>query len=150
MENSENEILDEASFARNPQINDFLLETAKWGKFLAIIGFVGMGIMILVSITMMLGFFNLSQMSDSKFPMSIFGLVYIIMAAAYYFPVNYLYQFSVKMKKGVLSHDQAIITSGFSNLKSLFKFMGIFTIVVLSLYLIIIVIAVPTMMFLNK
>lgn len=149
MENSENEVLDESSFIQNSQINEYLLETAKWGKFLAIMGFVGMGIMILVAIGIMLGSSQLSQMPGVNFPMGMLGLVYIVIAVLYYFPVNYLYRFSAKMKQGLRSNDLPTITSGFSNLKSLFKFMGIFTIVILSIYALILVIAIPSMLFLR-
>ncbi len=41
------------------------------------------------------------------------------------------------------------MTSAFRNLKSVFKFLGIFTIVILSIYVLILIIAVPAMLFLN-
>lgn len=150
MENSENEVLDDSSFVGNSEINNYLLETSKWGKFLAIIGFVGMGIMILVAISIMSGSSQLSRMPGVNFPMGILGLVYIVIAVLYYFPIIYLYRFSIRMKQGISSNDLPSITAGFSNLKSLFKFMGIFTIVILSFYLLILLIAIPSMLFLRQ
>jgi hypothetical protein len=50
------------------------------------------------------------------------------------------------MKQAVESQDEGLYTTGFENLKSLFKFMGIFTIVMLSLYALALLIAVPMAM----
>jgi hypothetical protein len=77
------------------------------------------------------------------FPMGAFGIVYILIAVLYYFPVSYLQKFSDQAKQAVTMNDQGMLNSGFANLKSLFKFMGIFTIVVISLYALILVIAIP-------
>jgi hypothetical protein len=73
--------------------------------------------------------------------------VYLALAGVYWFPVTYLYRFSAQMKQAVKSRDESLYTSGFANLKSLFKFFGIFTIVMLALYGLILVIAVPMAMF---
>jgi hypothetical protein len=146
MENFENKVQDDNSFISNTEINDYLMETSKWGKFLAIVGYVGMGILILVGIFMMVGLSKISSFPGTSFPMGSFGFIYIILSVIYYFPVNYLYTYSVKIKQGLNSKDITTITAGFQNLKSLFKFMGILTIVILSIYGLILVIAIPTML----
>jgi hypothetical protein len=147
MENLENTVQDETSIIGNKEINGYLLETSKWGKFLAIVGYIVMGILILVAIFMMLGFSKLNSLPGVKFPLGALGFVYILVGVIYYFPVTYLYRFSVQIKQGLNSKDMNTITSGYQNLKSLFKFMGIFTIVILSLYGLILLIAIPTMIF---
>jgi hypothetical protein len=144
MENIENIEQVDNSFVSNKEINDYLLETAKWGKFLAIVGYVGMGILILVAIFMMFGLSRLSKFSGTPFPMGLFGVIYILLAIIYYFPVTYMFNFSVRMKQGLSSNDLQSVISGFENLKSVFKFMGIFTIVVLSIYGLVLIIAIPT------
>jgi hypothetical protein len=133
----------EDQFIINPEIKGYLLETSKWGKFLAIIGYVGMGLMLLLGVMIMVGGSIFSSMTNVGFPIRIMGLVYIVIGALYFIPVNYLYKFSTKMTMGFHSPDQEAVTSGFENLKSLFKFMGIFTIVILSIYILIIIVAVP-------
>jgi len=60
-----------------------------------------------------------------------------------------LYRFSVQLKEALQSNDESLYVSGFQNLKSLFKFLGIFTIVILSLYALIIVIALPVALLLK-
>jgi hypothetical protein len=149
MENSENSAHLENSFINNREINEYLLETSKWGKFLAIVGYVGMGILILLAIFMTLGLSRINQVSGGAYPMGLIGIVYIVLAVIYFFPVNYLYKFSIQIKQGLQSNDKLSLTAGFQNLKSLFKFMGILTIVILSMYAMILVVAVPMILILK-
>lgn len=148
MENSELNVQTDNSFI-NKEINDYLLETSKWGKFLAIVGYIFMGLMILLAIFMMVGLSALSKFSSTGFPMGPIGFVYILFAVIYYFPVTYLYKFSVQIKDGLNQKDQPVLTSGFRNLKSLFTFMGILTIVILAIYAIILVVAIPMVIMLK-
>jgi hypothetical protein len=141
METIENHQNPENSIFLNAGIKKYLLETSKWGRFLAIMGYVSMGLLILLGLVVMLAFPLISRSAPVGFPMLIAGFVYMIMAALYYFPVTYLYKFSVKIKSGLISNDHQPVTLGFENLKSLFKFTGIFTIVIFSLYALIIIIA---------
>ena len=127
MENSEINLQSNDSLLMNDEIREYLLETARWGKFLAILGFIGLVLMV-IFIAFLLGFAG----SGSE---SIIALVYILMTLLYYFPISYLYQFSVDITNGVNSNDQELFTSGLKNLKSLFKFQGIVTIVGISIYL---------------
>jgi len=131
----------------NNVIRGYLLETSKWGKFLAVIGFVGISLMILLGIFLMIGMSFLSELSSKSMPAGFFGLIYIIMAAIYYFPVNYLHKFSVLIKQSLNSNDELALTNGFENLKKMFKFMAILTIVVLSIYVLILLIAIPSLLF---
>lgn len=143
MENSENNEQVENSYVGNLQINDFLLETSKWGKFLAILGYIGMGIQVLLAIFMMFVYSRLGNLPESDFPMGLMGIFYLIIPVIYYFPVTYLYRYSVQIKQGVNSKDLSTVTSGFQNLKSLFKFLGILAIVMISIYALILVIVLP-------
>ena len=145
----ENILQNENELSISKEIGNYLLETSKWGKFLAIIGYIGMGLLILLALFMMFGLSHLSPFSAMPYPMGIFGFIYIIMAVIYYFPVTYLYKFSIQMKQGLLSNDSMTVSSGFQNLKSLFKFMGILTIVILSIYGLLLLILVPVMMFMR-
>lgn len=149
MENIENNLQDENSFFNNREIIGYLLETSKWGKFIAIVGYVLIGIFILLGIFVMFGFSQISRLSGTAYPMGLFGFLYILIAVAYYFPVNYLHKFSIQIKQGLNSKDVIPLSSGFQNLKSLFKFMGIFVIVILSIYALVLLIALPVMYFIK-
>ena len=132
VENGENLVIDWRS-------KEFLKETAKWTKFLAILGFVGIGLMVLGSLVML--FVPSSLMSNGDFP---FGgkifmmLLYLAFAVLYYFPISYLYQFSENTKKAIENNDNNAIRDAFEFLKSHYKFMGILTIILLSFYAIMI------------
>jgi hypothetical protein len=117
----------------------FILETAKWAKFLAIVGFVMLGLMAIVVLFMLVAgvaFMNMSRSfgAGASGSMGMIAFIYIAMIVLYFFPTYYLYQFASKIKSGLLSGNDSNVDSGFENLKSTFKFMGIFMIVVLSLY----------------
>jgi len=143
MENTDYTVQDVSPLTINQEINAYLVETAKWGKFLAIMGYIGMGLMVLLAVFVMVIGSALSEMADLPFPTGAFGLIYILIAVLYYFPVSYLHKFSDQTKQAVLMNDQGNLNSGFANLKSLFKFMGILMIVVLSIYALVLVIAIP-------
>lgn len=142
----ENNNFEEPKVVLNLSISDeiklYLKETAKWAKFLAIIGYIGIGFLVLFSLFMLFGMTALAGMLDAL-PLSLMGIIYLLMALLYYFPVNYLNTFANKTKRALAENDQDEINLAFKNLKSMFKFMGILTIVVLCLYALIIVVMIP-------
>ena len=135
VENGENLVIDWRS-------KEFLKETAKWTKFLAILGFVGIGLMVLGSLVMLFAPSSLMSNGDFPFGGKIFMmLLYLAFAVLYYFPISYLYQFSENTKKAIENNDNNAIRDAFEFLKSHYKFMGILTIVVLALYAVILLFA---------
>jgi hypothetical protein len=144
MENSIDQSVTTGPTVINEEIKSYLLETAKWGKFMAIVGYVGMGLMVLLAIVTMVGLSSISSIAGTGFPLGMMGFVYIVFAVLYYFPVTFLYRFSVQMKEGINSGEESSVISGFQNLKSLFKFMGIMLIVILSIYALVLLISIPT------
>ncbi len=114
----------------------FLQESAKWSKFMAIIGFVGIGLMVLVSLFMAIGFSSMgtANMPELPFSMSVFSIIYVLFAAIYFFPVYYLYQYATKTSAALHSKNKQLLTDGLENLKSHHKFLGIFTLILVSLY----------------
>ncbi|MCK0109893.1 hypothetical protein MWU58_11360 [Flavobacteriaceae bacterium S0825] len=124
-------------------IKRFLNEIAKWSFFLSIIGFIGIGLMVVVGLlfgTIM------STMGDSPAYQLGYtagmGVFYVVIALIYFFPVYYLYKFSRKMKRALHANNNDDFESAFSNLKSHYKFIGIFAIIIFSLYLIMFLLAI--------
>ena len=115
---------------------EFLQESAKWSKFMAIIGFIGIGLMVLVSLFMAIGFgaMGASIMPELPFSMSVFSIIYVLFAAIYFFPVYYLYQYATKTSAALHSKNKQLLADGLENLKSHHKFLGIFTLIIISLY----------------
>ena len=73
-------------------------------------------------------------------------MIYILLAGVYFVPITYLYRFSVQVKQAVENNNEEEYTTAFQNLKSLFKFLGIFTIVMLAIYAVALVVALPLAM----
>lgn len=121
----------------------YLIETSKWGKFLAIVGYIGMGFLVLVGLGMFFGMSILKEVADMPFNPGIFGIIYLIIAVVYYFPVTYLYRYSRTLREGIETGNAQKITTGFKNLKSLFKFTGIITIVFLAINILMLLFAIP-------
>jgi predicted RND superfamily exporter protein len=65
---------------------------------------------------------------------AVLGVVYILLAVLYFFPCLYLLRFSNHMKVALATEDQTRLTTAFENLKSVFKFIGVLTIVILGIY----------------
>ena len=114
----------------------YLNETRKWTMFLAILGFVFVGIMVIFSLMFSAIFSALPGMTDAEmpFPSFLFGLIYLVMAGLYFFPILYLYKFSTFTKNAIMNRDSGQINDALKNLKSHYKFIGILTIVILVLY----------------
>lgn len=132
------EILDfdtnETGLSITHESRNYLQETAKWGKFLAIVGFVFVGFMVLVAL--FAGSLMGATMGELGIPGGaiFFTLLYLALAAIYFFPCLYLYHFSSKTKMALLTNSTPILTESLKNLKSLYKFMGIFMAIILGLY----------------
>lgn len=141
------EVLEDNVYAGNSlsvdnDVKGFLLETAKWAKFLSIVGFVMSGLMLIGSLFMITIGSSVSNLEGraATAPLYSMGVSYIILAAVMFMPVYYLFKFSVGIKKGINSSNQEDFKNGFQYLKSHYKFNGIFMIVMLSIYLIAILI----------
>jgi len=119
----------------------FLKEAAKWTTFLAILGYIGISFMVLAAIFMLISGASMSSY-NRLMPMgggAFFALFYLIFAALYFIPINYLYKFASNMKMAIDANNQANLTKSFEYLKSHYKFIGVLTIVVISIYILIFV-----------
>ena len=65
-------------------------------------------------------------------------ITYLVMALLYFMPVLYLFKFSRKMKLALANKNDDILADAFENLKSHYKFIGVLTIIMISLYVLII------------
>jgi len=127
-------IVIESPLTITPESEFYLKSSAKWASFLSIIGFVGITFMIIGGIFSLTMSSFLSEFSDfSKVDMTGIGIGYLIMAIFYIFPTYYLFQFGDKMKTALKSHNQTDIDESLKKLKSMFKFIGIMTVIVICL-----------------
>ena len=121
-----------------PSAKGFLKETASWCKFLSILGFISLGLLLLGSFFIGIRYSSLPQVAAFPYNLgTLMTVFYVVIVIIYIFPIYYLYQFSVKVKKALLLKDDEVLTSAFKMLKSHYKFIGVFTIITLSIYLLI-------------
>ena len=124
----------------DPMSRVHLLETTKWAKFLAIVGFVLCALIVITGI-----FFGsvmgsmLGNVSETNPGLTgglsvVMAVVYILFALLYFFPCLFLYRFATKMKAALNGNSQEDLTISFQNLKSMFKFVGILMIILLAFY----------------
>ena len=120
----------------DPVTKVHLNETARWARFLAIVGLVS----LVLAIVLIIGAFIFmgSQMTEAgMFPG--FGVAmavyYVIIAAIWFIPLLYLLRFSGALRVALNGNDQQALNTSFLNLKSCFKFVGIVTVILLVLAL---------------
>ena len=131
----------ENSLRITPTSKDNLISTSRWANFIAIVGFVMLGIMVVISIstfilTPLMGEFQ--DFQSIPFPLYLVGLIYLIYAAIGFFPYYFLYTFARKVRKGLENNDQDTFDTGLTNLRRLALFVGVLIIIALSMLLLII------------
>ena len=121
-----------------------LSEAAKWARFLAICGFIFLGLMVIYGIVVSFVMVDMakamspdgtaSSVNSLKSMMQI-GMVifYIVCAVIAFFPYYFLLRFANKMKAALISNDQDALNGSFQNLKILYRYMGILMIISLVL-----------------
>jgi len=121
-----------------------LSEAAKWARFLAICGFVFLGLMVIYGVVVS---FVIADMAgalsevdstageNNLKDMMRIGMVifYIVFAVIAFFPYYFLLRFANKMKAALISNDQEALNGSFQHLKILYRYMGILMIISLVL-----------------
>jgi hypothetical protein len=124
--------------------------TRKWAMFLAIMGFIFLGIMLLVGLIAGVFLSAFKSGLDSNGATGILmGLFIVIMAAVYFFPLLYLFRFSKHTANAVQNLDKQELYKAIKNLKSYFVYIGILIIIVLAVYAVALVVAGTSMAFLK-
>lgn len=121
----------------NDAIRSFLAESARWGKFLSIMGFVFLGLAVL-GILLGGGALLASGMGGMFGTLGV--LIYLLILGISAIPIYYLYNFSTKMQVALKEDNQSFFRDAFENHKSMFKFYGIFMAIILGLYALIFIV----------
>ncbi len=121
-----------------PDIKALLRESAKWGKFLSVVGLVLSGMIVVMAFFLpsMIDTFSTAQNTEVLPAGSKAGITinFLIIGAIVFFPCLFLLRFSNAMKRALEEINQDECTVAFSNLKTLLKFYGIITLIILGLY----------------
>jgi Family of unknown function (DUF5362) len=139
---------------------DLLTETSRWGKFLAIVGFITCGLIVLLSFfagafvansTSALAPYSTSEVRTvSSMSGAFLTFIYLIVAVVYFFPCLYLYRYSVRMKTALATNDQTKLNQSLRNQKMLYRYVGIVTIIALAIELIGLIIGGTAMLFMFR
>lgn len=140
-----------SSVILSDQIKRHLIAISKWSKFLSILGFIGLGLMVLGAIAILVVGVSFGSLigggASGALGASMIALLYLVMAVIYFFPCYYLFKSSTGIQNGIYSNNQESFNSGFENLKSHYKFIGIMMIVILSMYVLIMIFGVLALAF---
>ncbi len=112
-----------------------LAETATWGKFLGIVGFV---YSLLVAVGAIFAGSILTKLSggiESSGERMLAGgsvaIIYLVLAGVIFFMSLYLFRFSKNIQLALLTNDQPSLATSLKNLKIYFRFAGIITAIAL-------------------
>ncbi|MDR2468695.1 MAG: hypothetical protein LBD22_07025 [Spirochaetaceae bacterium] len=122
---------------------DNLRRTAPWARFIGILGFICAGLIILSSFSfiMILITSTGALFASSGFEWAelfrgtvgiIGAIVYSVLGALYFLPARFLYVFGTKIRNYFLSYNREDLEAAFRNNFFLWKFLGIFVIVILT------------------
>lgn len=136
----EHSVIESYEMKLSESAKDFLKETAKWAYFLSILGYIGIGFVVFTALFVGSLFSAMDKMNPAMGAMgSSFGIVmtfvYFLIAVLYFFPVYYLNKFASNAKAAFKNNDSETLTISLKYLKSHYKYIGIMTLVVFSLYL---------------
>jgi len=131
------------------KIQSHLGDAGRWSKFLAILGFNFMGLLVLVGIIMSIAMAIIPNTTQPgmPFPPLLIGVFYLVVAGIYFLPLLYLYRFSTQINKALRLKNQEQFASAFSNLKAHYRFIGIMMIIGIALYVLIVVVMIAAGLF---
>ena len=136
-------LIDDTSFEGgfNAEIKTYLMETAKWARFIAIVSIAIGGLMAVFSLFITTLLSNAGGMGMMPFGPGVIIAIYLVTAALIIVPNVFLLNFSSKALTSLRSGSEAELTVAFRNLKSYYKFIGILTAIVLGLYALVLIFA---------
>ena len=141
VDTSEESTVEEFELQLNESAKRFLKEAAKWAYFLSILGYIGIGFIVLGAIFAgtLFGFIgNMMPLEQMGMFSSAFGIfitvVYLLIAALYFLPIYYLNRFASNLKLAFRDNDSETLAKSFEYLKSHYKFFGILAIIMLCFY----------------
>jgi magnesium-transporting ATPase (P-type) len=117
-----------------PDVESQMRSTTPWMRFIAIIGFIGIFLMIGISIVTMI--YNPQPRTMGAF------VGYLLMAVIMFFPFLFLMQSANYFKGYIVKRDHHSLLRSFVKQKAYWRYMGIFMVVYLVILLIAIVLGI--------
>jgi hypothetical protein len=136
-ENFEQGFDDEEKSLLTEQAFRYLDSGARWARFLAIVGYIGIGLLVIGALfAIMAGasFSGRTRMYGPAVPFGLIGFGYLVMAVLYFFPVHYLYNFATRARDAFSRRSPQQLEEAMRYMHMHYQFLGILTIIVMSLY----------------
>lgn len=124
-------------------MRDSLLSGMKWLNFLTIMCCIGMGFVVLMGVGFLFGGTFVASL-DSNTPTGLFpvmGIVYLIIAGVYVYPIMKCFNLISNTRKA-MSGMQENLEMAADDFAAIMRFVGIFTIIALGLYALLIIVAI--------
>ena len=113
---------------------NYLKDAARWAKFLSIVGFICIGLFVLMALFAgsIVGTMYSSMgvgATGGAFGGAAITIVYLLCALLYFFPCLYTFNFAKKMQDALRNNDQNLLNQSFRNLKACYRFLGILMVI---------------------
>jgi hypothetical protein len=107
--------------------------------FLSVLGFVFLGLMVVLALFIGTIFSKLTSISVAMKPTMVIGtgffsVIYLLIALLSFFPIYYLLQFSYKIKIAFRDDDNDLLNASFEYLKVHYKFIGMMALIFACFY----------------
>lgn len=124
---------------------DQIHATAKWAKLVAILGFVFLGILLIIgalagsfmgrAIAMSAAITGQPMPFDPALLGLLYGLIFLVVAIIYFFPTLFLYRYATRTLRALRNgFDPAQFSQGVGAQRSFFAYIGILMIILVGLY----------------
>lgn len=144
-QNPEEIIQEEVELVVTEEIRSYIYETAKWARFLSIVGFVVTGWLIIIAFSASAFETAFKQRPGgeqlAELGSTVLMIFFLLTALIYFYPSLMLFKYATAAKAAVLYGDQDSLNTAMGKMKSFFKFWAILTIVILAFYAIAIFVA---------
>lgn len=109
--------------------------TRKWTMFQAVLGFIGIGLFLIIGLAtgIFLSIFN-GGSSSMVIPEWIVFIAVVLIAAIYFFPVLFLFRFSTHTSSAIRNNDRKELHKAFKSLKAYYVYSGVLIIIILVAY----------------
>lgn len=131
------------SLTIDPVTKTHLSETARWARFLAIVGLISVVLLVIGGVIYSIWITALMQEAQNTYGFNSgystgytigIAIFFVIMAAVAFFPMLYMLRFANQMRGALNGNDQQSLNTSFQNLKIYFRYVGIITIIGLGLW----------------
>lgn len=134
-----------SSTSLSPDDADQIHSTAKWARLVAILGFVFLGMLLLIGLTMGSFISRIlamnAAMTGQVLPFDptmlglLYGVIFLVAVVIYFFPTLFLYQYATRTLRALRSgFDPVQFSKGVGAQRSFFTYIGILMIILVGLY----------------